>query len=631
VTGSRQRRLWVTVGIMGALLVAELAARALGSRLPDPERWKLPAVEVLLERMERVPPGGVVLLGASQTGTDIAPVALAEQAESVETAFNAWLVGAGMRTVERWAREFVVPRLAPSVVVIGVTSRELNDNLPEEAFQKYRTSRAVVENLDSPSWLERVRMAAERWSAVVRHRERFRSPVGTLRAVLAGDRSQEPDDPGVGPGGMLVDRIDWDLRVDPAHVERERRALAGYRVGDRQTEAMVRLVSELRRRGVDVVLVDLPVYEPVTVPMHPRGAVDVARYRQALRSVAARLGVPLLDARRAGPWEREHFADPEHLNGRGARRLTAWLAAELDRLAGLAPPEAGGGEQPGTSLPGEAGPTTPPPATTAGGGALFGVYKGSEPDSVGAFERWLGRKVDIVVVHLDRTSDWSRWAAPVWLERFSDRSLAVLTPPFPDRARATLGAAARGDYDAHYAALARNLVAHGHGRARITLAHEPNGDWYPWSATRGRHGAYVAAWRRIVDIFRAQPGAAFRFDWVVARGAQAMADPTLAYPCDEYVDAVGMDVYDDDWEFTPARGGEWQRLRWAKFCTMPFGAYHDSKWYDGDHLITGGNFPRAAALVRSLYGNEGGERPSGLGPPEVCARQGHAGVEVVPG
>jgi hypothetical protein len=448
---------------------------------------------------------------------------------------------------------------------------------------------------------------------------------------------------------------------------------------------MVRLVSELRRRGVDVVLVDLPVYEPVTVPMHPRGAVDVARYRQALRSVAARLGVPLLDARRAGPWEREHFADPEHLNGRGARRLTAWLAAELDRLAGLAPPEAGGGEQPGTSLPGEAGPTTPPPATTAGGEALFGVYKGSEPDSVGAFERWLGRKVDIVVVHLDRTSDWSRWAAPVWLERFSDRSLAVLTPPFPDRARATLGAAARGDYDAHYAALARNLIAHGHGRARITLAHEPNGDWYPWSATRGRHGAYVAAWRRIVDIFRAQPGAAFRFDWVVARGAQAMADPTLAYPGDEYVDAVGMDVYDDDWEFTPARGGEWQRLRWAKFCTMPFGldwltsfaasrgkpiviqewglttpasnrrgggdnaffvqalhdwivanrvlyhAYHDSKWYDGDHLITGGNFPRAAALVRSLYGNEGGERPSGLGPPEVCARQGHAGVEVVPG
>lgn len=327
-----RHRLVVLVAAVAAVVLAEVGARVAARRLPPPADWELPAVEVLLSQMRNVPEGGVAFVGASQAGTDFVPTAFLARSRAFRSAFNAWLVGAGMRTVDRWTREFVVPELQPKVVVVGVTSRELNDNLPEDTFRKYRISRAVVAQVDGSPVLDRFRLRAERWSALIRLRDRLRTPVGLVRSLRDGRRAPTTEDPGIGELGVLADRVDQDFVAAPAHVERERGALSRYRVGGVQTAALRNLIAALQDGGVAVVLVSLPTFEPFTVAMHPRGAADVARYRAALRDISRDAGVPLLDGRDVGPFTRADFADPEHLNGRGASKLTRWVAAELDEL-----------------------------------------------------------------------------------------------------------------------------------------------------------------------------------------------------------------------------------------------------------------------------------------------------------
>lgn len=327
-----RHRLVVLAAAVAAVVLAEAAARVAARRLPPPADWELPAVEVLLGQMGNVPEGGVAFVGASQAGTDFVPTEFLARSRAFRSAFNAWLVGAGMRTVDRWTREFVVPELQPTVVVVGVTSRELNDNLPEDTYRKYRVSRAVVAQTDGSPVLERLRLRAERWSALIRLRDRLRSPVGLVRALRDGGRAPTAEDPGIGELGVLADRVEQDFVAAPAHVERERRALGRYRVGGVQTAALRNLIEELQADGIAVVVVGLPTYEPVTVPMHPRGATDVSRYWSALSAISRDTGATLLDGRDAGPFTRADFADPEHLNGKGASRLTTWVAVELDEL-----------------------------------------------------------------------------------------------------------------------------------------------------------------------------------------------------------------------------------------------------------------------------------------------------------
>lgn len=77
----------------------------------------------------------------------------------------------------------------------------------------------------------------------------------------------------------------------------------------------------------------------------------------------------------------------------------------------------------------------------------------------------------------------------------------------------------------------------------IRLAHEFNGDWYPWTPAGGTPpAAYVSAWRHVHDIFRERNVG--NVDWIWAPTAVA-APGTLSdwYPGHEYVDVLGVDGY----------------------------------------------------------------------------------------
>lgn len=77
----------------------------------------------------------------------------------------------------------------------------------------------------------------------------------------------------------------------------------------------------------------------------------------------------------------------------------------------------------------------------------------------------------------------------------------------------------------------------------IRLAHEFNGDWYPWTPAGGTPpSVYVSAWRHVHDIFTERNVG--NVDWIWAPTAAAAAG-TLSdwYPGHEYVDVLGVDGY----------------------------------------------------------------------------------------
>lgn len=281
----------------------------------------------------------------------------------------------------------------------------------------------------------------------------------------------------------------------------------------------------------------------------------------------------------------------------------------------------------------------------------LGVYVG--PAAVGeleGFESWLGRDVAWVVEFIS-DSQWSDIAYPSWwAEAWSavDRKVVFSVPLLP-RHDGTLARGAAGEYDQVFAATGRTLIDNGHANAIVRLGWEFNLDSSPWRADEDPE-AFVVYWRRVVDLMRAQEGAAFQFDWSVSAGPTAI-DPEDVYPGDEHVDIIGLDAYDyvsdrdivdpeERWEairtqdfglewhreFAEARDkplsfpewGVWQRPdgggggdnpfyiermhAWFKEVDPLYHAYFEHPGQPGAHELRGGQFPEAANRFRKLFG-----------------------------
>jgi len=78
----------------------------------------------------------------------------------------------------------------------------------------------------------------------------------------------------------------------------------------------------------------------------------------------------------------------------------------------------------------------------------------------------------------------------------------------------------------------------------MTFAHEMNGFWYPWDAHHVTSSDYIAAWRRIHDIFRAEGATNVIWCWApnVISGGPGV-ELIDWYPGDAHVDWIGIDGY----------------------------------------------------------------------------------------
>ncbi|MCD5314066.1 glycoside hydrolase family 26 protein [Kineosporia babensis] len=189
-------------------------------------------------------------------------------------------------------------------------------------------------------------------------------------------------------------------------------------------------------------------------------------------------------------------------------------------------------------------------ASEAAPGPAFGVFRGTSPTAVAEFSQSSKRDVEYVIDYSARAT-WQEIARPdymleAWKNRGYRMVYATAMLPTEDKT-ATIAAGAQGDYDEHYTILANNLVAAGQGNAIIRLGWEfnvPESRWHPTSRED-----FISYWQRIVTAMRAAPGAEnLEFDWTVNIGSTASGfDPRVYFPGRDYVDYVGVDVYDTSW------------------------------------------------------------------------------------
>nr|WP_269329375.1 glycosyl hydrolase [Kineosporia babensis] len=99
----------------------------------------------------------------------------------------------------------------------------------------------------------------------------------------------------------------------------------------------------------------------------------------------------------------------------------------------------------------------------------------------------------------------------------------------------------RGEYNEHFVELAENLVAGGQSTAILRVGWEFNLRSWAWGTDDEK--LFIRYYREIVDAMRSVPGQKFEFDWNPNNGFNPNPGEKY-YPGDNYVDYVGIDVYD---------------------------------------------------------------------------------------
>lgn len=189
---------------------------------------------------------------------------------------------------------------------------------------------------------------------------------------------------------------------------------------------------------------------------------------------------------------------------------------------------------------------------------LWGFFPGQgERD---AFQNWTGESAAAVVNFVDVFADnidkglyleneiggiWNSGSVPMLtLEPFAGGSVCQDT--------------SNGDHDSTWNAWANAiqnyLVESGDRKLFIRLAHEMNGDWYPWAQNPS---AYVDMWRHVEDIIYGKNGVNHdnaKLVWC-PNGTDVPSgnDAEDYYPGDSHVDWVGIDEYNRG-----STGGGWR-------------------------------------------------------------------------
>jgi len=201
------------------------------------------------------------------------------------------------------------------------------------------------------------------------------------------------------------------------------------------------------------------------------------------------------------------------------------------------------------------------------------------PNLIDRYARQVGRRPVIV-------SRYPNWSTPPFtreaLSAIWNRGAVPLVTwePWTSSGKGfSSRAIARGRYDGYVRRSARAAAAWGKP-ILLRFAHEMNGSWYPWGTGHGNTpGAYVAAWRHLVKLFRGAGADNVEWVWspnVNEQGGSPISLPFIGsgathpfpferfFPGDRWVDWVGLDGF--NW----GKGGKWQSF------TEIFGSSYDT-------------------------------------------------------
>lgn len=311
-----------------ALVTVELAVRVSSDRLPPPLVWSDYETQNKAESMDELPSdASVVFIGSSSMNAAADPLMADKLTDASLPAFNGALNGSDMRSAEWWVTHVVLPRLKPSVVVVGTTSLEVNDNgkTQEEFFTKLTSSKGAKRVTGHVGRAGRLEAWFEDHVYLARYRNELRRPAHVINGDPRAERA------GVGPRGVLEAMPEFHDRpysIPPNFkVRTERESYRHFAVGGSQVQALHRLVDMLKQENVKLVLVKMPITRDL-IPMHPHGQKDYERFERVLDEIVDARALTLVDAASRIDDER-YFVDPIHLNARGAERFTRLVAPAI--------------------------------------------------------------------------------------------------------------------------------------------------------------------------------------------------------------------------------------------------------------------------------------------------------------
>lgn len=305
------------------LLGTEMTLRTIAPTLPTPTVWSPPEAAAKVEQMNARSAagatGGVVFVGTSVMDVALDPALFATIPGSSRPAYNASLSGIDLRVLEWWVTSVVVPTLKPQMVVVGLSSHEVNPNDDEAArnSRDFFAAPAVRRAAGTETALDRLERSAEDWSLLFRYRSVVRKPAQFIG--LGGTDSSPP----LTTTGM--NRIYAEAQYDqsaPVDGHFRDHVLRRFQVGSHQVESLRGLLDGLVAAGVAALLVDMPVTQHY-IALHPHGSSDYSSYQTAVAQVSEDTGTEMAAA---AVWDQGLFADAFHLNRAGSREFTNMMA-----------------------------------------------------------------------------------------------------------------------------------------------------------------------------------------------------------------------------------------------------------------------------------------------------------------
>ena len=200
-------------------------------------------------------------------------------------------------------------------------------------------------------------------------------------------------------------------------------------------------------------------------------------------------------------------------------------------------------------------------AGAVGGPDSLGVYVGYQaPNAVTSFGRTLGQQPAFAMDFLDGDS-WSDLVntAPSYMAAWKNSGDTMIwgLPMLPNAGSgASLSQGASGAYNSYFLKIAQAMVAGGQGSSIVRPGWEFNGGWFSWAAN-GQASAFIAYWQQIVTTMRSVPGQNFTFEWNPTAGDQGIGNLANYYPGNNYVDYIGLDLYDQSWGSYAGIASQW--------------------------------------------------------------------------
>ncbi len=111
-----------------------------------------------------------------------------------------------------------------------------------------------------------------------------------------------------------------------------------------------------------------------------------------------------------------------------------------------------------------------------------------------------------------------------------------------DPTHISLAKIASGYYDSYLISYAEAVLSY-HHPVIVSFGHEMNGNWYSWGYGRTSPVTFVAAWRHIVGLFRAQGAQNVTWLWTINVGRPLGSRIQEWWPGKSYVTWVGIDGY----------------------------------------------------------------------------------------